>query len=334
MRSTRDTDFKAARIARRLVPATGKRLLRKAAREGEVALLRFLSLLPYDITNTIVISGSPRSGTTWLAGVLNSIPGSSILFEPLHLDRVPGARRAGFSWRTYISPGESWAEGERFMRKVLTGKVLNDWTTREITHPMRTGTWIVKFVRANRMLGWIVDVFPIRKPILLIRHPCAVVASQMSQHWWTEIGPPPEEEFLARHPRFAHVLSSLQTPEEYVAAVWAIDTYVPLLVAPNHGWTVMFYEHLVQNLENELVAAFETWNLAIPTDVSARAAKPSSTTKRSVGSISAWQRRLNREEIRRILDVASAFGIEFYGEDPEPDVRRLGFLRDDRTGTI
>lgn len=291
-------------------------------------VLRLYSQLPYDASRTIAITGSPRSGTTWLAGLVNSIPGSSILFEPLHLDRVPEAREAGFKWRTFVPPGTDWEEGERFLAKVFRGQVLNRSTTREVGHIGRTSTWIVKFVRANRMLGWIIERFPIRRPILLLRHPCAVVASTLRQNWWETIGPPPEEEFIARRPEFADVMAKLRTPEEFVAAIWAIDTFEPLHLPRPHGWEILFYEEVVKDCEGHMLRIFDAWGLDMPSDLAARAAIVSSTT--GPGSkaeprdpITRWRGDLTREQAERVLAVAHAFGLDFYGDDPYPDLARL-----------
>lgn len=35
--------------------------------------------------------------------------------------------------------------------------------------------WIVKFVDANLMLGWLATRVPVKTPVLMLRHPCAVI---------------------------------------------------------------------------------------------------------------------------------------------------------------
>ncbi|MEO1202680.1 MAG: sulfotransferase, partial [Pseudomonadota bacterium] len=76
----------------------------------------------------VIISGFPRSGTTWLAEVLASIPGCGLLFEPLNTDTVAAARSAGFGWDNFRKPQETWSDGEAFMDDVLSARVLNNWT--------------------------------------------------------------------------------------------------------------------------------------------------------------------------------------------------------------
>ena len=142
--------------------------------------------LPYDIRQTIVIAGSPRSGTTWLAELLNTIPRSAILWEPLFLDADPQLPKIGFGWRTYVPPDRDRPEMEAYLRRVLTGRVLNPWTLQRtsLRDVYRVKRWIVKFVRANMLLPWLTLRFPTRRPLLLVRHPCAVVASQIRNGAW------------------------------------------------------------------------------------------------------------------------------------------------------
>ena len=63
--------------------------------------------------------------------MVSSIPGSVVLFEPFHLSEVPEAKRAGFSWRTYLPQDDQWPEGKDYIRRLLEGRVLNDWIMRE-----------------------------------------------------------------------------------------------------------------------------------------------------------------------------------------------------------
>ncbi len=44
-----------------------------------------------DYSKVMIISGSPRSGTTWLGELISNIPKSIMLFEPLNLNHNPKA---------------------------------------------------------------------------------------------------------------------------------------------------------------------------------------------------------------------------------------------------
>jgi len=86
----------------------------------------------FDEKDVILISSSPRSGSTMLSNALKAIPKSFVLFEPLHLRQVPEAKAAGFSWVTYLQPINKWPKGKAFLKRVFEGKVINEWTCREM----------------------------------------------------------------------------------------------------------------------------------------------------------------------------------------------------------
>lgn len=293
-------------------------------------ILRATSRRSYDLANTLVIAGSPRSGTTWLAELVQTIPRTAILFEPEHLTRVAAARDAGLSWHTSKEPGESWPEGDDFFARVLRGEILTPWTTslvpwRRAIAPHR---WIVKLVDANFLLGWLAGRFPIAPPLLLLRHPCAVVASQLRMGW-APVASPQLVPFLEKHPPAAAILDSLGTPVEFSAALWCMQTLSPLLLAPPRPILVVTYEMLVRDPTQELAKVFRTWNLPIPEGLKAAAGRWSATTNRasvpggSADPRTSWQTQLTNEQVESILRVVHAFGIDFYSDATEPDLQRL-----------
>lgn len=288
--------------------------------------MRLFTDARYDLRNTIVISGSPRSGTTWAAQAVSAIPGSAVLFEPLNITRVPDARRAGFSWRTYVRPGTQWDEGERLLEKIMRGRVLNPWTVQELRRPRRVRTWIVKFIEANRMLPWLTERFPVRSPLLLVRHPCAVIASQLAARWVGHVedhDPELEKDF----PQVRAVLDAVESPLEHRAARWAIDLLVPLSYQKPHPWITLPYEWLALR-KDALDPAFDRWNLERPVGLSERMDQLSSTVLRSKSEtygnpVTNWTATLKRDDVRSILSVTHALGVDLYGDDPEPDDARL-----------
>lgn len=71
------------------------------------------------------------------------------------------------------------------MRQLLSGQILNyNTSVTTVKEIMRCKYHIIKFTRANRLLRWMAEKFPIKPPILIIRHPCAVVSSQILHGGW------------------------------------------------------------------------------------------------------------------------------------------------------
>jgi hypothetical protein len=177
----------------------------------------------YDLKSTIVVSGCPRSGTKWVAEVLDSLPGASILYEPLYLRSEPIFKELGLRWRTYIEPDDDLPEVESYMRDILSVRVLNPWTLSRAdkSNVASTHIWIVKFVRANLLLEWLVRKFPIKPPLVIIRHPCAVVSSQLRMESWSHVVEPVEcPKFFSRYQKFVSVRESLQHLDEFLALAW------------------------------------------------------------------------------------------------------------------
>lgn len=132
-------------------------------------VLRWTANRQYDLRNTLVVAGSWRSGTTWLGELIcAAVPRSAMLFEPLHVGNVPEAAAAGCEWYKYLEPGQSWPEGEAFVRRALEGKVINRHTTSHIPliRAVRPKVWVTKCIHANLLLGWLAERFPAKAQIV------------------------------------------------------------------------------------------------------------------------------------------------------------------------
>lgn len=284
----------------------------------------------YDLAETLVVAGSPRSGTTWLAEALSTIPRSAILFEPEHMLQVPAARRAGLDWHVMKAPGDSWPEGERYFERVLRGDIVTPWTVSHLplTRAVAPRRWIVKFVDANLMLGWLGTRFPIRPPVLVLRHPCAVVGSQLRRGWKLD-HTPRLAAFFARYPQFAQYVAALEHPVEWSAAHWCIHTFVPLKLPKPWPFLLTSYEQATTNPETEFARLFAAWKLPMPPDLIERTRRPSGTTdlgsrlRHGGNAESGWRNTLTVEEIDRVLAVVRQFGLDFYSAKSQPDVVRL-----------
>jgi len=296
-------------------------------------LIRLTSSHAYDLRDTILVAGWARSGTTWLAEVLSSIPKSAILFEPLHTERVPEAAAAGFPVPTVLSPGEGTAAQKQFMKRVLQGRVLNWWTCSctPLGRAMRPKLWIVKEIQINYLIEWIFGTFPLRRAVLVVRHPCATIASRIAQGW----APDPTQvrvKNTAARRRFPHLEAlcrDIDDPYEALAARWCLMNYVPLSLDPR-PFHVVAYESLATRGASDLAPMFTNWELEMPAAIEQSLGRASGTTKAAAASskkhgqsIHQWTKSLTREQVARILRVVRDFGMDFYTTDPEPDYARL-----------
>jgi hypothetical protein len=290
----------------------------------------------YRLEDTIFVAGWARSGTTWLAEVLSTIPRSAILFEPLH-DRVPAAAAAGFPVKNAIlAPGEGTAEQKRFMERVLRGQVLNWWTcsANPVRRAVRPKLWIVKEIHANYLIDWILGTFPVRRSVLIVRHPCATIVSRMAQGWTTKDFN--EGQLKLKHravrQKFPHLdalCRNLKDPYQVLAARWCLMNYVPLSINPR-PFHVIAYESLATRGVSDLIPMFADWGIEVPPAMQASLGRASATTKAAVlqgaghqQSVGRWRKSLTDDQTERILRVVRDFGMDFYTGAPEPDYDRL-----------
>ncbi len=152
------------------------------------ALLRYARVRPvlkkstFDLADTIMIFSEARSGSTWLMECLERIPGTAVNWEPLHAEKGVGPRDWG--WRPYLREEEVDSKVEQLLCDILTYRVHNAWTTSftNAATVVKCRHVLTKFVRANLLLPHFLRLFdPDRRPILLLRHPVEVCASQRSR---------------------------------------------------------------------------------------------------------------------------------------------------------
>jgi len=319
-----------------------------AIKEGVVCASNWL--IPTNSSDTVVVAGAPRSGTTWLAEMLRGLPKYKFLNEPLFLRNNPAAREAGLGWRTHLAPEEESPVAEAFFEKVLSGQVARGplWhyesssSAGRLVEHIRNPNLVVKFCRAGRLLHWLLRRFEVRGTVMIIRHPCAVIASQLEHGGWApdqlahDIG---SEEAVGQIPdevrdRFAEVLGNVSSRLEMMTARWCLDYYIPLIEYGDYGhpWVLVSYERLVLDGEGQMNRVLSALDAEMTDDIrnqlTAASAYASSdlTVNDERKQLNKWRSRLSEEQIDQILDIVSAFGLDFYTEELEPDYDQLAQL--------
>jgi Sulfotransferase family len=300
----------------------------------------------------ILITGSPRSGTTWIGDVLRAAPRTMVLMEPFNpeLSRLP-ARHCNFhfrEWYTYVT-GENAAEFTPPLRRMLE---------------LRHDTWIhlrasngVKDIidvaaaaarfRLSRLLGatpimkdpvallssqWIAREFGARV-VVLIRHPAAVVSS------FLRLGLPVDIPGLLRQPllmrdllypmegEFRDLLAAPRSPVEYAAMLWkALYFAVHCFQQQHSNW--LFIRH--EDLSQDPVAGFEKICHHVGIEFTPRirravldsndAALPPEldpklafTTRRNVAAnLTNWKTRVSQDDLRIIRQRVEQVSQHFY----------------------
>jgi hypothetical protein len=285
----------------------------------------------FDISQTILVFGSTRCGSTWLAEIICAANGGTQIFEPLHTRYIERAAAVGIQKNMYLAPDDIWNEGKNYLTEVFSGRAINPWLASQITlrQALNTRYLVVKLVRGNLLLEWIVRNFKTRLPALVIRHPCAVIASQLSKGWTPSLRVLLSNPYLDNLQQIKSRCESLNQPEELLALAWCLKYHAPLAIPKPYPFIIVCYENLVRNGHKEIEKLFYLWGLELTDEVIQKIKKPSNTVteKSQVLSgkdpLAGWKENLNSEQISNILKVVNIFGMDFYSHDSEPDYNRL-----------
>lgn len=290
-------------------------------------------LCNFDPLANLLVCGGPRSGSTWLAELIASMPGTALLFEPLTSTEFGPFRDLNFARDQPIPEDAEWPEARAAFASMLCGKAISDWN---ITYSRSSSAsflsarrLVVKCCHANMLLPWLVRQFAFQcPPVFLVRHPFAVVASQLKHGNWAfefkgfRI---PDCRFNESYVRHKPFLLKLETKVEALTAQWCLANRVPLESARNdRDWITVHYEQMLLEPQKELERIFRRWGLPLPNNIADRIHRPSATaanvtfTKGSEAQLAKWRHAFSADELKKMRDVLDYFSISTYGEDPFP----------------
>ncbi len=178
------------------------------------------------------------------------------------------------------------------------------------------------------MLPWFINQFSFKYlPLVIVRHPFAVVASQLQHQGWDysfqrfKIPNAPFNYFYEKHKRF---LLSLNSKEEQLVALWCMTNNVVLRHSKNNNsWISINYENIVLDPMYYFSLIFDRWNLNMPEVLPDIISIPSSTTsnKKQIDpkqQITNWKNILTAQQICRLLHVLDYFEVDYYNEGVMP----------------
>ncbi|MFZ7126470.1 MAG: hypothetical protein ACOWWM_10000 [Desulfobacterales bacterium] len=310
----------------------------------------------------VFIASSGRGGSTWVLDMLADANNMRTVFEPLEPEKVKGAAPYSFA---YVRECENRVDLKRFLQDTIYGNHGRLWTRYRID---RRNLWLgksnfnsakhlkfqfakhiqigrrlvryrhqnpdakpmVKFIRANLMIGWLHKTF--NAPVLLLlRHPGAVVESKLrlwEGGWRFETT---LKNFFSNRALREDYLNDLDIPHlstmsraEGFATMWCIENMVALDHANRHGLCVTFYEKLLDDAREWDRVTSELGLQHSPVDAclkkpSQQASVEKGQTEYYTGLKNKWMSRLNKKEIREIDRLLHRFGVGFYSmNDPEP----------------
>jgi len=281
----------------------------------------------------LIISGSPRGGTTWIAESIAMMYGTSrVLWEPLQ-EGNHEKHKCGFSKRPYVDEKHCTAQEELFFEKLMSGRMINKHTLRLKKQPqhllslLKNQRLIIKFVRGNGVVAYLMRRYNLNKPLVIVRHPCAVVASQLHMGQW-EDHPYIADYLFEVQPQIQSVIDRSAGLHERLAMTWAAD----VLNARVHSDSVhiVYYEDVVMDRGKALEPVLKDWGWpSLPDQINSYLERPSSshkawTTLNSRESkLARWKNDLDEGTVQEVLDIVKHMGIEDYSAEPIPVQRNL-----------
>ncbi|MFX0072594.1 MAG: sulfotransferase [Candidatus Hermodarchaeota archaeon] len=269
----------------------------------------------HSLDNTILVAGTGRSGTTWLAEILTNFIKYRIIFEPFNPRKVKICK--DLLNKQYLPPEVKNDEYFALFNKILAGKIRDLWVNQD-NRIFRPQGRIIKTIRASLFLKWLKINFPTIPIIYILRHPCAVVESRLRLNWETiDVDIFLKQENLVKdllYP-FKNILSKAKTQIERNTCIWCVENLVAMNTMEPKDWCVISYENLYQNPEMELkkindYLAIDTQitNNLFKNNISLTINKDSALLKKK-NPIEAWKDKLSEDNINKILGIVEEFSL-------------------------
>jgi len=283
------------------------------------------------LEETIVVTGSPRTGTTWLMQLLGTVPDYITIFEPFHKIWFPEASKLDYFSRKYLPKNSKSSEFSEYLGKVFTGKIRSrkprfDPNYDSIIDRLKGKKLVVKFVSANRLIPWMATRFLLKKILVIRRAPHSTIASQIKTGFnglIHDIDPLLLKKEIINEmdgieeldPEIIQELSKIENTEGMLAAIWAVDD---LIVKDYQHERILHvnYEKLLTDGETQLKKILGELNkLNSFSRVSRMLEKPSLVTRKSGQNgvndpekqLNKWKKQLSKEQIKNIDAILNIF---------------------------
>ncbi len=240
-----------------------------------------LNFKEFKIEDSVIICSAARGGSTWLMEILSNIPGTAINWEPLHAVNGVVPNRLKWGWNPFVPKNTKNEVYYNLIYNILIFRLFSKWSCKlffqmDIGQMLKTKYVLTKFVRANLLLGYIVENFKINnKPILLIRHPIDVCISQLkafkdrdNQNFKLEKVP----DVINNHRFVEHneYLQSLKSELQIKIAKWCLNNCGLLDDSDTLSKvTIVYYSDLILNPKDEITRILGSLNFVSEKDVNA-----------------------------------------------------------------
>ena len=299
----------------------------RGIRDGlQHALRRVHFDLNPDVCATTLIAGTGRSGTAWVANIVNYDNASRYMFEPFHPYNV--ARMAAFRYRQYLRPNTTDPAFVEPARAILTGRIKDGWID-QFNRRVFSRSRVIKEIRANLMLKWLKTQFPKMKLVLVLRHPCADANARLHLGWKSHLDELLSQDDLVSDHLAPFVLEIGSAASEFEKHVylWCIENYVALRQLAPGDVHLAFYENLCRQPRQEVARLFAFLGKPLRDEVYAKMDQPTVLSREEsavvVGGdlIDSWRSQVLDSQARAARNIVRLFGLDaIYGDRSTPNI--------------
>ena len=293
----------------------------KATKIGKILNRRLLTSFFYkeknhDINKSILIAGTGRSGTTWLAEILSNYLKYRIIFEPFNPRKVSLCK--DFLNKQYIPPDSQNKEFYKIFNKTFSGKIRGRWINQD-NRFFRPDGRIIKSIRTSFFLGWFKLNFPQIPIIYILRHPCAVAVSRARLGWTTDDLDLilKQKELMNDHLQpYKPLIAGAKTIVERNACIWAVENFMALKQLNSGDAAVITYEDLHSSPEKVLQKISTYLGVDLEFKGDSLRNNPSLTVKshsnimQNQDLLSTWKNALTDQEITKVMDIVKKFSLD------------------------
>lgn len=304
------------------------------------------------VRRPILVTGSHRSGSTWLGQMIAASDDVGYIHEPFNIDRGPGICRTRFPyWFTYIPPGTDGAAAGDFRRLLefrynYLAQVLDVRSKRDVRilardggrflrYRMQHARPLVKDPMALFSAEWIAETFD-AQVVIVVRHPAAF-ASSIKLDGWTH----PFSHFLNQPALMEDHLSPFREEiaafarEEHdildqAALLWRLVHHTVAEYRAHHAeWLIVRHEDLSRDPIDGFRTLYQVLGLSFTEEVEEVILRSTSQTnpvdrdangrlfltRDSRANVDNWRRRLTPDEIDLVRTRVADISPLFYDDN-------------------
>lgn len=273
----------------------------------------------------IIITGSARSGTSWLSELLARQFRYRMLFEPEHEFNTEKGKLLCDRW---IKNREEALQAHQYLKRVFKNRVDSDWIGQISNRKFKMHLWpfipkkyIIKFVRANLSAKYMNETFKI--PVIhIVRNPYDVLVSQQRVKfpWLYNLEHFKKQNELVRSVKAHFDFNLLEDAKdlsepEILALRWCLENVLPLQVFEPYQYKhrVLKYEALREDLQIFL-SLCNDFDLEPLANIENEYKRPSSKTHPKSSIMGTYKNPSNfsTAEIEKINTILERFKLTLY----------------------